>query len=281
MLRLRFNQVFFGLMTLSFISAFVAPQHLTDASRVQFEGLFIPVSRPAFTMANWLRRRISPDPPDDTRSAQTLIQENLQLRQQVTQLQMQVERLQGLAGERRNLGDLKELCDRVPVGGTDSGSREGLILSGMNGAIQKEQPVVYAGGLAGKIDRAGLGAAHVLLITDAGFNITGRIIRFVKSAGGIEARAISTAPVIVQGAGGGQMTVTKLSYADAVSEGIKPDDWIILADNDWPAAVQGIRIGRIASIGHWKRQPLFAEIRLEPQASLLRLADVWVMTRQP
>ena len=42
MARLSFNRVFFGLMTLSFISAFLAPQHLTDAGRGQFEGLFVP-----------------------------------------------------------------------------------------------------------------------------------------------------------------------------------------------------------------------------------------------
>ena len=195
---------------------------------------------------------------------------------------MLIERLESLAGEKQNLGDLKSLCDRVPVGGTDSGSREGLILSGGSlGSLKKEQPVVYGGGLAGKIDRAGLGAAHVLLITDAGLNVTGRIIRFVKTDAGVEAKTISNTPVVVRGAGDGHMTITNLAYADASSEGVKMDDWIILADNTWPTALQGIRVGRISAIEHWKRQPLFAEIRLEPQSSLISLPDVWVMTRQP
>jgi hypothetical protein len=282
MLRLKFNQVFIGLMALSFISAFLAPPHLADAGRVEFERLFIPVSRPTYIAANWLRRRLAPDPPDDNRSYQTIAQENLLLRQQVARLQLQNERLEGLAAERENLGDLKSLCDRLPVGGTDSGGREGLILGAApRGPLQADEPVVYGGGLAGKIDRAGAGAAHVRLLTDSGFPaLTGRFIRFVKSDSGIEAQSIYPSPVIVQGAGGGTMTITNLPFADVNNLGLKPDDWVILADNNWPAAIQGIRLGKVSSISHWRRQPLFAEIRLQPQTSLTRLADVWVMTRQ-
>lgn len=268
-------------MSLSFISAFIVPQRLTDLSRVELEGLFIPVSRPTYHIANWLRRKWSHDQPEDVRPSDQIVQENLMLRQEVTRLQMEVERLQGLASERQNLGDLQSLCDHFTVAGTDSGNRDALMLEGSTASVKPDQPVLYGGGLAGKIDRVGVGSAHVRLVTDTGFTVSGRFVRFVKSDAGIQAQRISQLLPIVQGTGGGQMVIVNLPLQDVADAKLQTDDWLVLSDNSWPAAIQGIRLGKIASIEKSRRAALFAEIHLAPESGLMRLNDVWVMTRQP
>jgi cell shape-determining protein MreC len=280
--QLRFNQVFFALMALSFLSAFVAPARLTELQRVPLEGLLVPISRPTYHIATWLRGRLVRTPPEDSRSFDAIRQENLELRQEISRLQMEVERLGALAAERQNLGDLKSLCDRFPVAGTDSGDRDGLILSGISAAVKEQQPVLYGGGLAGTVDRAGEGVAHVRLVTDAGFVVSGQFVRFVKQPDGtVQVVRVSQLLPIVQGAGGGQMVIANLPLQDVTSAQLQPDDWVVLSDNTWPAAIQGIRVGRIASIKRAQRAALFAEIKLEPESGLMRLGDVWVMTRNP
>ncbi|MDP9173388.1 MAG: rod shape-determining protein MreC [Planctomycetota bacterium] len=283
MSRLQFNQVFFGLMALSFISAFLVPPRITDSGRVQLEGLFIPISRPTYRMANWLRGRVAPDIASDTRPDQDIKQENLALRQEVSRLGAEVERLQGLAAERASLGDRQSLCERFTVAGVDSGNRQALILAGdLQGDIKTGQTVLHTGGLAGRVEGAGLGGAHVRLITDPGFVVTGKFGSYVKNNdGSVSYVAVSDLLPIVQGMGNEQMNVTNLSYADVVKSGVKAGDLISLADRMFPRDAQGLILGRIVSVSRWKRAPLFAEILLEPQAALMRLNDVWVMTREP
>jgi cell shape-determining protein MreC len=280
--QLRFNQVFFGLMALSFLSAFAAPARLTEMQRVPLDGLLVPISGPTHHLATWLRTRLVRTPPEDQRSVDAIRQENLELRQEIARLQMEVERLGALAAERQNLGDLKSLCDRFSVAGTDSGSRDGLILSGVSAEVKTDQPVLYGGGLAGRIDRAGEGVAHVRLVTDAGFVVSGQFVRFVKqSDGSVQAVRVSQLLPIVQGAGGGQMVIANLPLQEVTDAQVQPDDWVVLSDNTWPAAIQGIRVGRVASVRRAQKAALFAEIKLEPESGLMRLGDVWVMTRNP
>jgi cell shape-determining protein MreC len=282
MSHLRFNQVFFVLMGLSFVSAFLIPPKYTDLGRVQIEGLFVPLSRPAYHFATWARGKVVREDETDSRANSTISGENMELRQEVSRLQMEVKRLEQLAAERQSLGDLNSLCRRLNVTGTDSGNREGLILGGvMLSDVDVDQPVLYSGGLAGKIDRAGVTAAHVRLVTDAGFTVSGRFIRFVRGGGGIEATNVSELLPIVQGAGAGQMSITNLPMQQVKDADIRRDDWVVLADSTWPNAVKGVRLGRVDSIAPWKRAPLFAEIRLVPEVGLLRLNDVWVMTKTP
>jgi cell shape-determining protein MreC len=278
-LNLRFNQIFLALMALSFASAFFVPPQITNAGRQRLQGLYIPVSHPAYELANWIRRKWVVEPAEDNRASDDIDQENVDLRQEVTRLQMQIERLEGLAAERQALGDLKSLCDRLTVDGTDSGMREGLIVTGPAlASLQTDQTVLYSGGLAGKIDQAGSGAAHVRLLTDPGFTISGRFVRFVKSDAGMQAVRLSQALPIIQGAGNGEMIIGNLSFADVANAKLQADDWVVLSDNAFPSPVQGVRIGRIASIGHLKQAPWFAEIRLQPESGLQHLSDVWVLT---
>jgi hypothetical protein len=137
--------------------------------------------------------------------------------------------------------------------------------------------------VAGRIDRVGVTGAHVQLVTDIGFTATGRFVRFVREGDRVQAVGVAEQLlpiVIVQGAGRGEMAITNLPMQQVIDAGIKQDDWIVLADNNWPDAVQNMRLGRVASIGRSKRAILYAEIRLYPETGLLRLNDVWVMTKQ-
>jgi hypothetical protein len=56
---------------------------------------------------------------------------------------------------------------------------------------------------------------------------------------------------------------------------------VVLSDETWPHVLQGIRLGRVASVDPLPKQSLFADIRLTPEGNLMHLNDVWVMLRQP
>jgi cell shape-determining protein MreC len=153
-----------------------------------------------------------------------------------------------------------------------------LILEGVGADVKAEQPVLYGGGLVGKIDAAGAGSAHVRLLTDTGFTVTGQFVRFAKTDSGIQAQRITQLIPIVRGIGGGQMIIANLAMQDILT--LQPDDWLVLSDPTWPAAIQGIRLGKIASIQRSRTAALYVEIRLSPEAGLMRLNDVWVMTKE-
>jgi cell shape-determining protein MreC len=279
MLRLSFNHVFFFLMTMSFIGSFVLPPRFADLGRVQLEVLFIPISRPTYHLANYFRGRVVTPPVTDNRDAEDVKDENFELRKKVNLLNVQIEQLQAQLGERQSLGDLQSLCDRFVIAGADSGTREGLFLGGTLNNIALDQPVLSNGCLIGKIDRLNIGSAHVRLVTDPGSAVTAYFIRFVKTPTGIESQRVSQLLPIVQGAGSGKLTIINLPFKDVTDANLQPEDWLILADETFPAAVQHIPIGKIATITQWSRAPLFAEIRLEAQPGYMHLRDVWVMTR--
>ena len=276
MARLHFNQVFFGLMALSFVSAFLAPPRFTDAAKVQIEGLFIPISRPAYRVSNWLRGRVAPPATTDPRPDEDVRGENRELRQRVAYLTAELERLQSLAAERQSLGRLTDMCDRFNVEGADSGIGQGLILGGMLlGSVRADQAVLSNNFLVGKIYNAGPMTAHVRLVTDPGFRIGGNFSR-PGGGEGVQRQLAQLSP-IVQGAGEGQMIIVNISANDA-DKHLHLKDWVTVADSRF-ASISGLEIGRIVSITRAKRSPLMAEIRVEPELSLTQLNDVWVMTR--
>jgi hypothetical protein len=65
-LRLRFNQVFVGLLVLAILSAFVLPADITNRLR-GFQAIFAPVSRPYPRRRISVRDRIAPRLHHDTR----------------------------------------------------------------------------------------------------------------------------------------------------------------------------------------------------------------------
>ncbi len=273
---LRFSQTFFALLILSFFSAFVLPSRVTDLGRTQFETLLIPISRPTYRIASAIHGHYAHEPLEDTRPAQTIEQENLILKQQVELMSAEIERLAQCAGERERLGGFEQLCSRFEVAGTDTDNHDGLTITGTGlSAVRVDQPVLSLGTVVdfiGRIDRVGSLAAHVTLVTDAGFNVTGHFFS-VSAAGAAENTNLIA---IVRGQGDGNMVISTIAY-DIVQKNVHVGDWIVLADDRWPQ-LHGIRIGRVSTIQRLASQSLFAEITLAPDTT--QRNDVWVMTRQ-
>jgi cell shape-determining protein MreC len=279
--RVQFNQVFSGLILLSLLSAFVLPPRVTDIGRSPIQTLLIPISRPAYRIANSIRGHFQPPPVEDTRPATAIEQENLALRQQVQILSNKIQDLEQRANERASLGGYESYCDRFEVSGADTNGRDGITIAGTKiGEIREDQPVLSSGGvidLIGRITAIRGMAAHVRLVTDAGFTVTGHFISFSASSGAQEKNLLA----IITGSGLGQMAIDNLHGDEVRDQGIQPGDWVVLRDETWPRGVQGVRIGRVASIQPLPKQPLFADIQLVPEEDMTHLNDVWVMTRQP
>jgi cell shape-determining protein MreC len=282
--RVQFNQVFVVLLTLSFLSAFVLPRRMTDLSRMPIQTLLIPISRPTYRLANAIRGHFEAQTVEDTRPIQTIEQENLGLKQQIQEMSFQIQHLEQRADERASLGGFESYCTRFEVSGADSDNRQGLTISGAgleNLNLDQPVPVLSSGAaidLIGRITAAGAFSAHVRLITDAGFTVTGHFKNYSEGNGFQENKNLLA---IVTGRGSGQMAIDNLWMEDVRKAGIAPGDWLVLSDETWPHALQGIRIGRVASIDPLPRQSLFADIRLAPEGNIMHLADVWVMLRQP
>lgn len=269
----RFKPVFFALMSGAFLCAFVLPERLTDSARLHAAGIFNPISLPIRRLAQAIQRPFERPQYADWRSADSISTENDELRQEIARLTANVDRLQRLEDERQNLGDLKSLCVRAAVAGGDAGGRDGLLLSVPSAKpVHQDDPVLYSGGLAGRLQVA-TGAARVRLITDEGFAVTGAFIRFTDSGA---MTTISAPTPLVRGLGHGQLAIVGMKFSDYRSAGLHEGDWVVLDDPQWPPAVQGIRLGRISWAHELRGNPLFADIRLSTQADLTRLGDVWV-----
>jgi cell shape-determining protein MreC len=273
---LRFSQTFFALLALSFFSAFVLPPRLTDLGRTQFETLLIPISRPTYKIATEIHAHFAHETPEDTRPSQTIEQENRVLRQQVQLMSAEIDRLAQRASERARLGGFEQYCTRYEVAGTDADNHDGITITGSGlSAVQVGQPVLSSGtvvNLLGVVDRVGLMAAHVTLVTDAGFTVTGHF--FSVSGGGAAENAGLMA--IVRGQGFGNRVINTLAY-ETVKKAVHLGDWIVLADDQWPQ-LHGVRLGRVALIGPLPSQSLFAQIDLEREPDITLKDGVWVMT---
>ena len=193
-------------------------------------------------------------------------------------LQAQLKDLQELNADRQLLGEVLPLCTPAPVVGGDAGSRDSLSIQSTAG-LQNGMFALYSGGVVGRLDRVGLsGSAQVRLITDPGFAVTGSFGRVERDASGQPTfRQIPTPPPLVQGAGRGAMVIKRLDF-DSIKD-VKVGDWLVVQDRDWPANLQGYRLGRISSIDRSASSPLFAEITVKPARNLLQLREVMVMNK--
>jgi hypothetical protein len=283
MVRLQFNPFFFFLLGLSFLSAFVLPTRWTDPIRGQLEGIFVPISRPSYLGAMWLQARISPPQPS-TRPADELEAENQQLRQQIVSDQIEIQRLSADAAEQANMGDLKKLCQRFTVAGADTSGRDGLIISGTSlGALKTLQPVLDSRqAIIGRIDRAGIGTAHVRIITDVGFSVNARFLRItVNGNNPVVSTEIGAAlhPRVV-GRGHGQISIANITLQQAKEAQLARYDQVVVDDNSWPQPAQSRFLGQIDSIKPSMMASGFADISLVTDSAISQLNDVWVLTQE-
>jgi cell shape-determining protein MreC len=289
MSHLKFNYVFAGLMALSVFSAFVAPRRIGDWSRAQIQGIFAPVARPVRMLAGSLYDRIAGTQAaarDDgaaadgsPRPSAEIIAENHRLRLIVANLTARFDELQERDANRRKVGAVLDLCRPFAVSGTDPGPRQSLVLAGTSlEGLRVAMPVLYPGGIAGRISRAGVAGAQVQLVTDHGFRVLGSFARFRNDPrGNVEFVNVDFPVALIEGVGNGMMRSQRLSHARVREAGLRPGDWVILNDNSWPAAVQGYRLGKIEAINQQPESPLFDEIRITPAGNLLLLREVMVM----
>lgn len=276
---MQFNQVFFGLMVLSLLSAFALPRRVTDLNGTTVQTLLIPISRPSYRIANAIRGRFQTKPAEDNRDTRTIELENQALKQQIQRMSAQIDQLQQRAGERASLGGFESFCDRFEVTAADSDNREGITITGSGiGNLRVNQPVLSSGpaiSLIGRINRAGGFSAHVRLITDSGFPVTAHFVTYSAASGAEENKDLQA---IVTGRGAGLMIIENLAMQDVQNAKLRPGDWVVLSDETWPHELQGVRIGRIDTIEPLSKQPLFADIHLALEPMLVHLPDVWVMT---
>jgi len=281
---LRFNQVFVGLVALSFISAFVLPAHLTNPVR-SVQGLFYPVARPARAIGGVLNARMS-HPPKDDRAVADVKEENVQLRQLVSGLKAQLDELQRINADRNAVGDIRRLCTPVPIVGNGADTRDSLSIgSGTMEAIRAGMPVLYARGVVGRIERSGIAGAQVQLITDKDFRAAAQIRRYVKTPDGkISYIQVGQTPPLLQGIGKGKMAIRNMQMKESTQEienPIQVGDVVVLDDiDDWDLA-RGQHLGTIEKIQPIPNAPLMADITVRPVLNLAALHEVMVLNRTP
>ena len=281
MFRLRFNQVFVGLIALAFVSAFVLPSRYTNPVR-SIQGLFYPVSRPARALGYSLNKRYS-HPPKDPRAVEDVKAENEQLRLLVSSLTAQLEDLQRVNADRTLLLNAQKLCTPVKVIGNGSAAqRDSLALrAGTLDGIRDGMPVLYRHGLVGRIERAGPGGSQVELCTDRDFGVAAQFRQYAKISGErfVYETHGQTQP-FVKGAGRGKMVITNVQLketTDAAEKPVKVGDYVVCDDPEWESA-RGQWLGRVEKI---EPARLFAVITVAPIIDLNVLDEVMVMNKTP
>ena len=286
-MRFRFGTIFALLLIAAGLMAFVIPQRDVSAVSGLMQSLLAPVASPvrSAAMVALPARAASGDTGGDggkSREQQTIVEENLQLRQSVASLSAQLEELKRLNADRAMLGPVRDQCVPVRVQGAPNlPARDSLsVVTGTSIYVAQDMPVLYSGGLAGRLNGVSIGGATVRLVTHVDSRIQGRFGRFVRDAGGaVRFAELQTPPPLVQGLGSGAMAVRNLPLADVQQAGLAVGDWVVLADNTWPANMQGFKIGRVTEIGKRADGPLHADIRIVPDSDLTRLTEVMVMNR--
>lgn len=201
------------------------------------------------------------------------------MRVAVVSLQEQLRAMKQLNAERDLVGPVRELTIPAAVTGADSGVRESISIAPTSSdGVKAGQPVVYTGGIAGRVDRAGVSGSQVRLITDGDFRFMANFGRYRHNGNRLEFFRVPLPPQVIRGVGGGQMVIVNLTAKAVQEAGLAVGDWATLADGDWPMSLQGYRVGRIVEIRP-ARAALFSEVRLEPQTNLMGLREVMVMTK--
>jgi cell shape-determining protein MreC len=287
MSQLRFNHVFAVLMLLAALAAFVIPQRISSPAQAQLQVLFSPISRPIYSLAGWVHDRAAPAPrprdegsQDHPRTVDELIRENNDLRQQNLTLSGQLEKLKELDAERAKVGNLQDQCVVVATTGGDSGLTDTLHLAaGSLQGLADGMVVLTADGLIGRLNKVGLAASQVQLITAKGSKISISFARFVADGkGGAVSQDISYPHCVAVGLGDGQLAVQFQPW-DRIKDLFQPKDLAILDDPDWPKAVTHYRVGEVSGVKHQSSAAGFGEIRIESLIDIGRLKEVMVLKR--
>jgi len=273
---IRFNQVWVGLVMLAFASAFFIPQKYTNKFR-NIQGLFAPVAAPTRKLAAALDRKIAKPETQDTRQFADVRAENEQLRTTLIGMTGQLEELRRINAERSKVGALLPLCTPLAVVGSDTGIGESLSLGASSEVMLEKMPVVYSGGLVGRIDRTGRSGTQVQLVTDRSFKVFAHFAYFEKTPEGMTSNPRNAQKAMVEGDGKGMLIVR--GYPDPEAKKISIGDNLVLDDPEWPLNVQGQPLGQVVEKNEKRNAALFWEIKLKPLRNLKELSEVMVVTK--
>jgi cell shape-determining protein MreC len=277
MSKFRFNQLFITLMALGLLGSLVISPDVTNRAKGKEEVLLYPVVKPVRAIAGMFHRKYGRKelPPGETtvRKDPELAAENSELRQHIVFLNQQLEDLRLVESERKHLGKLLDYFKPVTVQAGDSTpDRESLSFLPTSGIeTSLGTAVMGAEGLVGRM----VEGRRIRLITDKGFTITGQFGRWDNA----QWKPLATPKPSVRGIGNGQMRIDNLSVKEA--EGLKPGDWVVVSDTDYPAIIQERQIGQIDTIRPIPNKPLFAEIIVKPRVDLRKIDEVLIPRIKP
>lgn len=285
---MRFNHGLLFLMGLALLVSFVLP---SEKLRGKIDGLFTPVSYPVRRLAHTTYEKTSepvqrPSAKQDARGADQLRDEIETLKFQLAQKDQAIAELQRQLNEFNSIGkSLFERCRIVKVTGGDTGNQQVLTLNtNLVDNFVTGMPVIYPHGLAGQIEVVGVGAARVRLVTDKAFHpVRGEFVRYMQDSG--EFKHLPLPMKVVSGRGDGRMEIQQYKTTELTSTDkqqkykLAVGDWVVLNDKDWPAPVQGIKLGEVEAINDQKN-PLFSTIIIRPDADLMKLQEVMVMVKK-
>lgn len=288
---LRAQHVFYALMCISAIVAFLVPREYAARFQPQVQWAFAPISRPVGAVAAAINNRVTPPLSNDHRADLSVKLENEQLRAEVALLQTQLNEMNRREAELSKLGSARKYCSLFKVVGGDSGPRDSLAIAASTfQGVRDNQFVLYPGGIVGQIQRAGAAGAQVHLVTDPGSKIQVRFGRFAVANGRPTFVPLGL-PVVAEGIGNGLLAVRAISLEDIGYDARgKPldksaetlhdgTDYAVVFDSDLPQVLQGEIVGRVVSIAPRADARLFAEIQIRPTESLTKLREVMVMTK--
>jgi cell shape-determining protein MreC len=280
----QFTFVFWGLMGLAIISAFILPTSATGG-KAQLAPLFAPISRPVNQIAAWMVGRrssnVDPDAGGKARTTDELRRENDQLRVAVSNLSAQLDRFRQRDAQLSKLGSLREMCLFSTVTGGDSGSGESLTISAnTRDGVRAEMAVIESeANLVGQVVQTGVGGSTVRLLSDRGSRVLGGFARYVRNNDGkMDFVRMASDQLRVEGSGNGKMIIRALPQRLIKDAEIKIGDWVVLDDANWPPALQGYRIGLVEKV-QASKSPGFDEVIVQPERNLRALTEVMVLVK--
>lgn len=232
-----------------------------------------PATGPLRTLANWARPPRAQALGDDERRALTLSAEQWQALWRKEQVE--AARLRRLLDEMQRGRALNPNVDVVTIvaqviaGAGDPASGVLQLRAGSDRGVQAGDAVVVDGvQLVGRV-------VDVKGLTSSALPITHRNTKYVHVVVDTGAADIGTLPIAQLTPGtGGELS----GDVSRDATGVQVGQVVRLRDTDWPAAAQGLVVGKIMAIRPKETQPLRQVIEVRPEMDLRRLDDVLVYT---
>jgi cell shape-determining protein MreC len=276
---MRFSPMLLMFLAVALFSALVMPPDLANAVR-KVDLLFAPVAGPVHKLVGAVDDHWSSTSLDkrvDDRTVKQLIDENEALKIRLATLSAQYEEIRRQLGEVGPIrADIRSLCRFISVMGTIP-NRQMLTLEGSSAqGLQPQMAVLSPDGLVGRLDTVGLAVARVQLLTDLHMHVQVGFGRYPANKNDFV--RLGDVPCVASGDGRGRLVVNDYKITDLKANDLRAGDWVVLDDSDWPALLQGYRIGLIEEAKEGAT-PLVVNLIVRPKIDLMKLHDVMVLMK--